>query len=63
MADVDMMRSNNGPLIIEVNSAQDSTGMIINFAVKGKAHYDQGEGIWLKSSARPLLANKIQPEI
>lgn len=62
MAGVDMMRSNNGPVIIEVNSAQDFTGphlieavmgvdlagMMIDLAVEGKKKYDAGEGIWLQ---------------
>lgn len=61
MAGVDLMRSNNGPVIIEVNSAQDFTGphlieavmgvdlagMMIDFAVEGKSKFDSGEGGWL----------------
>lgn len=62
MAGVDMMRSDSGPVIIEVNSAQDFTGphlieaimgvdlagMMIDYAVEGKKKFDQGEGIWLQ---------------
>lgn len=65
MAGVDMMRSDNGPVIIEVNSAQDFTGphlieaimgvdlagMMIDFAVQGKEEFDQGEGLWLQKKA------------
>ena len=62
MAGVDLMRSKNGPLIIEVNSAQDFTGphlaeaifnidlagMMIDYAVEGKKRFDKGEGVWLE---------------
>ena len=65
MAGVDMMRSDNGPVIIEVNSAQDFTGphliesimgvdlagMMIDFAVEGKRKFDLGEGVWLQEAA------------
>lgn len=64
MAGVDMMRSDNGPVIIEVNSAQDFTGphliesimgvdlagMMIDFAVEGKRKFDEGEGVWLQEA-------------
>ena len=59
-AGVDIIRSKNGPLIIEVNSALDfvgnslegvcnvdAAGAMIEFAVAGKKAYDQGEGGWL----------------
>lgn len=62
MAGVDIMRSENGPVIIEVNSAQDFTkkedvenvanidlaGMMIDVAVEGKKKFDAGEGVWLR---------------
>lgn len=62
MAGVDLMRTKNGPMIIEVNSAQDFTGphlieekcgvdfagMMIDFAVEGKKAFDKGEGVWLR---------------
>lgn len=62
MAGVDLIRSKNGPLILEVNSAQDFVGphefeevtgidfagMIIDYAVKGKKAFDRGEGVWLQ---------------
>ena len=64
MAGVDMMRSENGPVIIEVNSAQDFVGpelieslmgvnlagMMIDFAVEGKKKFDEGEGGWLNEA-------------
>lgn len=65
MAGVDMMRSKNGPVIIEVNSAQDFTGphliesvmgidlagMMLDLAVEGKRKFDKGEGVWLQDKA------------
>lgn len=64
MAGVDLMRTKNGPVIIEINSAQDFTGphlieevcgvdlagMMIELAVKGKKAFDKGEGVWLESA-------------
>ena len=58
---VDIIRSNRGPLIIEINvspdfsghygleetSGVDVAGAIIDHAVEGKARYDRGEGVWL----------------
>lgn len=58
---VDMVRSKNGPLVIEINGAPDFTGewglenvsgvdvamKIIEFAIEGKEKYDRGEGVWL----------------
>ena len=68
MAGVDIIRSKNGPLIIEINSAQDFAGpygvealydinfagMILNFAIEGKKKFDKGEGVWLQKN--PLKA-------
>lgn len=70
MAGVDLMRTSNGPLILEINSAQDFAkeydaeailgidlaGEMIEYAVAGKESYDQGEGIWLEPDQAPLLA-------
>lgn len=67
MAGVDIMRTKNGPVIIEVNSAQDFTGphlieemmgvdfagMMIDFAVEGKKAFDKGEGVWLRQNYIP----------
>jgi len=61
-AGVDLIRSKNGPLVIEVNSALDFVGnaleavcqvdaaaAMIDFAVSGKEAYDKGEGGWLEN--------------
>ncbi len=64
MAGVDLVRSKNGPLILEVNSAQDFAGshlieglynidfasMLINFAIEGKKKFDKGEAVWLQNT-------------
>jgi len=58
---VDIIRSDRGPLVIEINSAPDFGGewglesvsgvdvadAIVAYAEEGKARYDRGEGIWL----------------
>lgn len=60
---VDIVRSNRGPLVIEINGAPDFTGewglenvsgidvakAIIEFALDGKDKFDQGEGVWLEN--------------
>lgn len=60
---VDIVRSNRGPLVIEINGAPDFTGEwglenisgvdvageIIKFAIDGKKKFDNGEGEWLES--------------
>ncbi len=72
MAGVDLMRTKNGPLILEINSAQDFAkeydaeailgidlaGMMIDYAEAGKKAYDQGEGVWLEPDPAPLLATR-----
>lgn len=68
IAGVDVIRSDNGPLIIEINvspdfcgeygiesvTGVDVAGAIIDYAVKGKKRFDDGKGVWLqgKSSAQ-----------
>lgn len=60
---VDIVRSNRGPLVIEINGAPDFTGewglenvsgvdvasAIIDFAIDGKKRFDKGEGVWLEN--------------
>jgi ribosomal protein S6--L-glutamate ligase len=62
IAGVDLIRSNKGPLIIEINvspdfcgeqglesvTGVDVAGAIIDHAVQGKKNYDAGEGVWLQ---------------
>jgi ribosomal protein S6--L-glutamate ligase len=62
VAGVDLIRSNKGPLIIEINVSPDFcgeqglesvtginvAGAIIEYAVQGKKNYDAGEGVWLQ---------------
>ncbi len=61
---VDLIRSNRGPLVIEINSAPDFGGewgleniskvdvaaTIIDYTEIGKALHDQGEGVWLENT-------------
>jgi len=65
VAGVDMIRSNKGALIIEINvspdfcgeqgiesvTGVDVAGAIIDYAVQSKKEYDNGEGVWLQSAA------------
>jgi len=65
IAGVDLIRSNNGPLVIEINVSPDFCGeqgiesvtgidvasAIIKHAVKNKKRYDEGKGVWLQDSA------------
>ena len=64
MAGVDLIRSNRGSLVIEVNSAMDFAdygiekiseadiaGAMIDFAVAGKKAFDKDKGGWLKEAA------------
>ncbi len=69
IAGVDLIRSDRGPLVIEINSAPDFCGewgleaisgvdvaeKIIELVEEGKAKFDQGEGTWLQ----PANAGKI----
>ena len=62
IAGVDMILSNSGPLIIEINVAPDFSGefgleytsgvdvagAIIDYAIEGKQKFDKGEGHWLE---------------
>lgn len=62
IAGVDLIRSDHGPLIIEINTSPDFcgeqgiesvtgidvAGAIIDYAVKGKKLYDDGKGVWLQ---------------
>lgn len=62
IAGVDLIRSNNGALVIEINVSPDFCGeqgiesvtgvdvasAIIDFAVNGKNQYDKGKGVWLQ---------------
>ena len=64
IAGVDLIRSNKGPLVVEVNVSPDFCGEqgiesvtgvnvaehILDYAGKGKRAYDQGKGIWLEPS-------------
>lgn len=64
IAGIDLIRSNRGTLVIEINVSPDFSGehgleevsgvnvadAIIEFAEKGKAAYDRGEGSWLDKS-------------
>ncbi len=73
IAGVDLMRSKNGPLIIEINSALDFTGehnienvckvdvagAMIEYAVKGKLAHDRGEGVWLKSQTSDAVTLSV----
>ncbi|NQZ15045.1 MAG: RimK family alpha-L-glutamate ligase [Alphaproteobacteria bacterium] len=66
IAGVDLIRSNEGPLIIEINVSPDFCGeqgievvtgidvaaAIIDYAVNGKKLYDQGKGIWLQDDKK-----------
>lgn len=61
IAGVDIIRSNKGPLVIEINTSPDFcgeqglesvtgvdiAGAIIDYAVQGKMMYDEGKGVWL----------------
>lgn len=61
---VDIVRSKDGPLVIEINGAPDFTGewglenvsgvdvaeKIILFAIEGKEKYDRGEGVWMSGT-------------
>lgn len=74
VAGVDVIRSERGPLVIEINGAPDFTGEyglekisgvdvageIIKYAEEGKARYDRGEGVWLEpdTDLTPQLVNK-----
>ena len=72
VAGVDIIRSNHGPLVIEINGAPDFTGKwglenvsgvdvagsIIDYVEQGKFRYDQGEGVWLASDPASLSANQ-----
>lgn len=62
IAGVDIIRSNRGPLVIEVNvspdfcgergleatTGTDVAGAIIEYAALGKARFDQGIGVWME---------------
>ncbi len=62
IAGVDLIRSNKGALVIEINvspdfcgeqgiesvTGVDVAGAIIDYAVKGKNRYDDGKGVWLQ---------------
>ena len=63
IAGVDVLYSDNGPMIIEINSAldfaihniekiceTDVAGAMIEYAVSGKEAYDKGEGVWLATA-------------
>lgn len=77
IAGVDIIRSNRGPLVIEINGAPDFTGewglenisgvdvadAIISYVEKGKARYDQGHGIWLESRMPPIITDDIESEL
>lgn len=66
IAGVDMIRSDKGPLIIEINVSPDFCGeqgiesvtgvdvakAIIEFAVKGKERFDRGKGVWLQDDKK-----------
>jgi ribosomal protein S6--L-glutamate ligase len=66
IAGVDMIRSNAGPLIIEINvspdfcgeqgiesvTGVDVAGAIIDYAVAGKKAFDKGEGVWLQQASQ-----------
>lgn len=65
IAGVDLIRSNNGALVIEINvspdfcgeqgiesvTGVDVAGAIIDYAVEGKIGYDKGKGVWLQDEA------------
>ncbi len=69
---VDIIRSNRGPLVIEINSAPDFCGewgleavsgvdvaeKIIEHAEQGKEKYDKGEGVWLQDP--PVYSDATQ---
>jgi ribosomal protein S6--L-glutamate ligase len=70
IAGVDIIRSERGPIIIEINSALDFVGhnieqvsesgiagAMIDFAVKGKEAFDRGEGGWLRDDPRPYATS------
>lgn len=62
---IDIIRSNRGPLIIEINTAPDfcgeygidevanvnAAGSMIEYAEEGFAKYEKGEGIWLEAQS------------
>lgn len=61
IAGVDLIRSNEGPLIIEINVSPDFAGeqkidvtgidvagLIIDYAAEGKKQFDEGKGVWLQ---------------
>lgn len=62
IAGVDIIRSNRGPLVIEINvspdfcgenglekiAGVDVAGAIIDYTAKGKALFDQGIGVWME---------------
>lgn len=64
IAGVDLIRSDKGPLVIEINvspdfcgefgiesvTGVDVAGAIIDHAVTGKKNFDDGKGVWLKDS-------------
>lgn len=64
IAGVDIIRSNRGPLIIEINVSPDFCGeqglekiagvdvasAIIDYTVYGKSRFDQGIGVWMEDS-------------
>lgn len=65
IAGVDLIRSEKGPLVIEINvspdfcgeqgiesvTGVDVAGAIIDYAVKGKKRFDNGKGVWLQENA------------
>jgi ribosomal protein S6--L-glutamate ligase len=68
IAGVDIIRSNRGPLVIEINVSPDFCGeygiektanvdvaaAIIDFAVQGKENFDKGEGVWLQDDQKKI---------
>lgn len=68
IAGVDVIRSDHGPLIIEINvspdfcgeygiesvTGADVAGAIIDYAIKGKKRFDEGKGVWLKDTKHPV---------
>lgn len=64
IAGVDIIRSDKGPQVIEINVSPDFSGTygleettgvdvaaaIIDYAVKGKEAHDRGEGVWLQDA-------------
>ena len=66
IAGVDLIRSDRGPLVIEINGAMDFAGPneqadvsnvdfageMIDYAVRGKELFDSGEGVWLQEDQK-----------